>query len=141
MANQYVGKITQVKEEGDKLIVFCALVKEGISGALHGHNVRLIFDLKSHFKTFKGDFKKGTDVFLNFGRFFGMLFSKRVKKSRVFGRVGEDIKISDKKSDKVNIPVLQSPLLFVEFEDNVVLNDKFLIKYLKRGKRISVTFF
>ena len=57
------------------------------------------------------------------------------------GRVARDVEQPESKDDKVVVPVTRSPLLEIIFLDNVMMDDKFLAKYLKRNKKVSVQFF
>lgn len=127
MADEYTGKITEVKKEGGKLVVHGTLMK----GKLHGHNAMLVFEDKPEVEEVIGDKKK-----------YLVTFGHRAFIDKPFnGRVAKDVEQPESKNDKVVVPVTRSPLLEIIFLDNVMMDDKFLVKYLKRNKKLSVQFF
>lgn len=127
MADEYIGRIIEVKKEAGKLIVHGTLMK----GKLHGHNAMLVFEDKPEVEEVIG---KNQSYLVTFGRrsFGGDHFN---------GRIDTDIEQPKNKRDQVAIPVIRSPLLEIIFLDNVMVDDNFLAKFLKRRKMISVQFF
>ena len=127
MADKYVGKVTKVKKESGKIIVHGTLMK----GNLHGHSAMLVFEDNPEVKKIIGN---NYSYLVTFGRrsFWGNRFN---------GRIAKDIELPEKKNDQVVIPIIKSPLLEIMFLDNVMADDNFLTKYLKRNKKVSVQFF
>jgi hypothetical protein len=139
MAVMFQGQITQVKEEGDEVIVFCTLQRKNFKV----HNAQLTLEKNSKFyKKFTDEAKDeknkrkifpDSKVILSFGfTLFG--------RCDFFGRVESSVAKTEDKKDSVVVKVLQSPLLIVKFEDNVMLEDKYLEKYLKARNGVYLTF-
>ena len=127
MADVYVGKVTEIKKEGSKLIVHGTLMK----GKLHGHNAMLVFEDKPEVEEL---IENHQNYLVTFGRrsFSGDHFN---------GRIANDVDQPENKNDQVVIPIARSPLLEIIFLDNVMADDNFLVKFPKRRKIVSVQFF
>ena len=123
MADEYTGKVTELKKEGGKLIVHGTLMK----GKLHGHNAMLVFEDKPEVEEVIG---KNQSYLVTFGRrsFGGDHFN---------GSIATDVEQPKNNRDQVVIPIIRSPLLEIIFLDNVMVDDNFLAKLLKRRKLIN----